>query len=272
MKPTNAISHADYIKVEKDFHDDYADRLDWNAPFDGRLSYNNFDVAAVFFRKRLGPVSGLRVLDVGSGHGNTALYLATEGASVTSIDISPKLIDGCKKRAAINNLNVDFFVMDANVLDFPDETFDIVVGFRTIHHLPDIFNFAKEAMRVLKTDGRLLLVEPQKWNPFVEFGRRFIKNKDIDRTVTEHPLVPKDLSVIKEVFGNIFTREYEFLVAPLSILKMIKMPSLYKLGALFVRPADSLLRLIPFLRPLYWQVFIECHKNSERNFLIEFDK
>ena len=91
--------------------------------------------------------------------------------------------------------------------------FDMVVAARTVHHLPDVDDFYREAFRVLKSGGFLCLLEPQKYNPFVEFGRKFIKSGPEWRTATEHPLIPNDLRLMKSSFGNIQTWEFEFLTS-----------------------------------------------------------
>ncbi|HEU4552111.1 MAG TPA: class I SAM-dependent methyltransferase [Chitinophaga sp.] len=259
----NTLSKEEFLLIERDFHDRYAEGLNWNENISETLSYERDEYGVPvedYFRKMLGDVKGKKILDIGSGHGNTALNLAVKGAIVTSIDIAPKLIEGCKHRAQINKLDVDFRVMNACELEFADNTFDIILGFRTIHHLPNLEQFYKEAQRCLKKGGFLLVVEPQKYNPFVEIGRRFIKNDEDSRTPTEHPIVPKDIRLLKRIFGNIEKREFEFLKAGSLFFKLIRMNFLYKLAMKTFTVVDNVLWYIPFLRPMYWQVVIKAIK------------
>lgn len=261
----NSLDRETYIKIETEFHDNYSEILDWDEPVSENYSYDREDKlygkeVEDCFVKMLGDVKGKRILDIGSGHGNTALKLAQRGGIVTSIDISPRLIEGCRYRAKKHSLPIEFMVMDACDLSFPDNSFDLVVGFRTIHHLPDIGKFYKDAHRCLEKGGFLLLVEPQKHNPFVELGRKFIKNSDDSRTPTEHPLVPSDIRLLKKVFGNVERKEFEFLSSACLALKMVKLKVLY---SILLKPAmilDRALRPIPFLRPLYWQVVLKSYK------------
>ncbi|MGB3608038.1 MAG: class I SAM-dependent methyltransferase [Psychroserpens sp.] len=259
------LEHDKFLEIEKEFHDNYANKLDWDEPLKERLSYDIASLSLINLDKRfiemLGSIKGKKVLDIGSGFGNAALNLAQLGASVTSIDISPNLIKGCKYRAEKNNLDVDFQVMDAQNLKFEDEAFDIILGYRTIHHLQDINTFLLGSKRCLKKGGFVLFVEPQRYNPFVEFGRVFIKNSyEDDRTPTEHPLVPSDIKLMKKTFGNMEKDEYLFLSSACQFFSMKGYTKLFKVTDRFFTHVDRALWYLPFLRPLYWQVIVKCYK------------
>jgi 2-polyprenyl-3-methyl-5-hydroxy-6-metoxy-1,4-benzoquinol methylase len=260
----NTSDQNDFLEIERTFHDNYAKNLNWDQELSEFLSYEETDVDFIEIEKHinklLGNVGGKQILDIGSGFGNAALNMAKKGALVTSIDISPKLIEGCKCRAKKNNLGVNFQIMDATNLKFEDNTFDIILGIRTIHHLQDIGGFLLNAKRCLKPGGFLLIVEPQKYNPFVEFGRRYIKNREDDRTSTEHPLVPKDLRVMKNIFGNLEKQEYSFLSAACQVFKLMRWIKVYEFSSRTFSFIDRILWYLPFLRPLYWQVVIKCVK------------
>ena len=62
-----------------------------------------------------------RVLDVATGTGHAALAAARIGASVTGIDYVPTLLDIARRRAAAEQLDVDFVEASAEDLPFPDE-------------------------------------------------------------------------------------------------------------------------------------------------------
>jgi len=257
------VDYETFLEIERTFHDNYAKTLDWNESVPESMSYGNAELVPVekYVKQLLGNIQGKRILDVGSGHGNCALNLAKRGAIVTSIDISPELIAGCKQRAIHNGVSVDFRVMDACELEFDDETFDLTISFLTIHHLPDLRRFYLEAYRVLKPGGIIILVEPQKYNPFVEFGRKYIRNKETDRTPTEHPLVASDIRLFKDIFGNMDKREFSFLLVGSLFFKMVlNFPIVYRTSRMFLRFIDDILRLIPFLRPLYWTVVLSAVK------------
>lgn len=147
----NILSRKDILNVERDFHDKYSKSLDWDGPIKNYFSYgdNSIDLEKIqsYFELKLGDVKNKRILDIGSGFGNSALILAKRGAVVTSIDISQKLIEGCRYRAQKNGFIINFQVIDACNLKFENNCFDIILSFRTIHHLPNLKDFFEGALR-----------------------------------------------------------------------------------------------------------------------------
>jgi len=262
------FTHDEFLAIEQKFHDNYAKHLNWDKPITNRISYETKNVSSIeiekYFFKLLGNIKDKKILDIGSGFGNLALFLAKNGAIVTSIDISQELIKGCRYRAKKNKLDVAFYVMDAEDLKFNAHTFDIIVGTRTLHHLQNIDKFIRNAYRCLKKDGFILFVEPQKYNPFVEFGRKFINNNyKKHRTLTEHPLTPKDIKLIKKTFGNIEKYEFQFLSASCQFFRLLGWKNVYIMSDYFFMVIDKILWHLPFLRPMYWQVLIKCYKKQD---------
>lgn len=97
------------------------------------------------------------VLDVGCGTGGNAVHLATKyGCRVTGIDISELMIERAEKRAVDSGLGerLSFQVGDAYNLDFPDESFDIVLTIFVSQFL-DMDKAFPEFHRVLKHGGSL---------------------------------------------------------------------------------------------------------------------
>lgn len=107
-------------------------------------------------------LSGLRVLDIGCGIGQMAVWMAKQGAHVTAIDVGPDLIDAARQVASLNSVSVDFRVGNATALEFADASFDAVVGMAILHHLPvDILDACmEEVRRVLRPDGVAVFFEP----------------------------------------------------------------------------------------------------------------
>jgi SAM-dependent methyltransferase len=104
-----------------------------------------------------GPVSenSARVLVVGCGDGEEARDIAQLlGCPVTAIDIK----DGF--RAARGN--VDFRIMDARKMDFPDGSFDLVYSFHAIEHINDPGRAIAEMKRVLRTQGAFCVGVPNR--------------------------------------------------------------------------------------------------------------
>ena len=114
-------------------------------------------------------VKGSVVLDYGCGNGWASLPLLPLGpARLIGIDISQKWVDEALRRAT--GSKAEFHVMDAHHLDFPDESFDLVLGRAILHHL-DFEAAIKEVKRVLKRGGHAAFAEPLGDSPFAKFFR-----------------------------------------------------------------------------------------------------
>ncbi|MGZ6694936.1 MAG: class I SAM-dependent methyltransferase [Solirubrobacteraceae bacterium] len=64
----------------------------------------------------IGAGEGDRVLDVATGSGNAALAAARRGAQVTGLDLTPRLLDVARERAAAEGLDIDFVEGNAESL------------------------------------------------------------------------------------------------------------------------------------------------------------
>ncbi|MDD5529889.1 MAG: methyltransferase domain-containing protein [bacterium] len=101
------------------------------------------------------------VFDAGCGCGYGSHHLLKSGAKkVTGIDISEETIEYCKSH--YENENLEFKVMNAEKLSFPDKIFDVVVSFEVVEHLENPEMYLSEIKRVLKTDGILIISTPNK--------------------------------------------------------------------------------------------------------------
>ncbi|WP_352642722.1 class I SAM-dependent methyltransferase [Mesorhizobium sp. M0520] len=108
--------------------------------------------------------SGEAVLDVACGTGTLAIaarpLVGTDGR-VTGVDASAEMVERARVKAARAGLDLTFVKAIAQELPFKDGQFDIVIGTLMLHHLslPVRSAFVREAGRVLKPGGRLLLID-----------------------------------------------------------------------------------------------------------------
>jgi tocopherol O-methyltransferase len=104
--------------------------------------------------------TGARVLDVGCGVGGSSIWLATRlRCSVLGITLSPVQAAAANKsarKAKVESL-AEFRVMDANALNFPDESFDVVWIVECSEHLADKAAFFRACANLLRPGGRLAL-------------------------------------------------------------------------------------------------------------------
>jgi glutathione S-transferase len=104
---------------------------------------------------KLRPAS--QALDVVTGHGYTAVYLAEKGFAVTAADVpvAPEAL----ARAAAKQLAVTFHEHSAEELPYADNSFSLVICRGGAHHLKAPEKLVAEATRVLKTYGFLVIID-----------------------------------------------------------------------------------------------------------------
>mgnify|MGYP002627254309 CR=1 FL=1 len=119
------------------------------------LESNNVAAWENIFKKNL-PEGKLKVLDVGTGAGFFAAILSKLGHEVVGIDMSAKMLGEAKKNFRNLNLSAEFKSMNAQALDFDDETFDAIVTRNLTWTLPDVKAAYREWFRVLKIGGVLM--------------------------------------------------------------------------------------------------------------------
>ncbi|WP_410509134.1 class I SAM-dependent methyltransferase [Methanosarcina hadiensis] len=107
-------------------------------------------------KKALSNLKG-RVLETGVGTGRNLEYYPA-GAQVTGIDNSEGMLDKAQKKAR-DRANITLLLMDAEYMDFPDNTFDYVVTTFVLCSIPDPVKALKEMKRVLKPSGELIALE-----------------------------------------------------------------------------------------------------------------
>lgn len=104
-------------------------------------------VAGIAALLRLGDV-----LDVGSGDGSAAAFLAPYARSITCVDPSPRMVAAAKKRG------LEAEVGAGESLLFPDASFDIVLLFHTLTYVDDPKAVLDQCARVLRPGGRAVVL------------------------------------------------------------------------------------------------------------------
>ena len=125
-----------------------------------RASYFAETEADLVADLHLGPDEAL--LEIGCGEGGNLHHLRGRGRLRVGIDFSPE-----KAAFAARYADAHSLVADAAQLPFPTASFDAVLIRDLLHHVNDRVRVLSEARRVLRTGGRLTLIEPNALSPLI---------------------------------------------------------------------------------------------------------
>ncbi len=134
------------------------------------------------------PTKSNELLDIATGAGNVALAFAPYVSRVIALDLTPAMLEQTLKTAAARGLeNVEVVEGLAEDLPFDDSRFDIVTVRLAPHHYADIRQAIREMARVVKTHGKVLIV---------------------DTTVPEDDSLDREINEIDKLRDNSHVRNY----------------------------------------------------------------
>ncbi|WP_338358471.1 class I SAM-dependent methyltransferase [Yeosuana marina] len=156
------------------------------------------------WRKELVQQVNGKTLEIGVGTGKN-LPLYPKDIRLTAIDFSKNMLDKAMTKYKKSLPNVNFLEMDVQNMDFEDDTFDTVITSCVFCSVPDPVKGLKEIKRVLKPDGRLVMLEHVRSNGKVlgtlmdwfNFIPLFIMGANINRK-TKQNLIKAGFVNIKE--------------------------------------------------------------------------
>jgi SAM-dependent methyltransferase len=256
-------------KIEKEFHDQWAHQIE----LDKVLVKESFEAPTAIENKRvleiIGDLKNKKVLDLGCGAGEAAVYFAMKGADVSAVDISPGMLEKTQALARKYNVMVHTFNRTSEGLDFKPETFDVIYGSSVLHH-SDVQLAVEKIAPVLKKDGMAIFIEPLDYNPIISIYRKMAKEV---RTPTEKPLTWKDIEYMKKFFGSVRLEHfwllgmlifvYMFVVERIDMARdrywkrVIRESRRYEKKFNFLNALDKkILKILPFLGRFSWTTII----------------
>jgi len=190
-----------------------------------------------------------RILEYGSGVGAySSLALAGAGYPSIGIDISEESVRASAERAAreFPSVPVEYRAMNAEALEFEDDSFDLVCGNGIIHHLLPERAWA-EISRVLRPDGVAVFSEPLGHNPLINLYRGMTPEQ---RTADERPLKVTDLERTRSYFTDLDTWYFHLFVLAATPLRDTRLfdPTRRTLDRL----DRALFNSVPATRKLAW--------------------
>jgi SAM-dependent methyltransferase len=172
-----------------------------------RLWSNFFAVsgAEIAAMEKFVPLSSKNVLELGCGNGRLCYQLAQVAGRVTGVDLDGRLVQFASEYATRNTINnLSFMEMGAEVLDFDDNCFDVVIMPWMLHLVKEREAALAEARRVLKDGGHLFVFGLFGDCDYDRIARRFVPSR-------ERELDPD--SIYKEPLEKVFGA-YEEITVP----------------------------------------------------------
>ena len=127
------------------------------------------DIISSFLR----PVTkGARILEIGCGQGGVAAHNLREAESIVGTDLSDEALKIAKDFFQRFS-NISFRQMDAENLDFPEKSFEIVIAKEVLEHLPDPAKCVADVSRVLVDGGFFALSSPNRDSLHLRINRLF---------------------------------------------------------------------------------------------------
>ncbi len=163
-----------------------------------------------------------RALDIGCGQGLLLAQLRRRGWEVTGTELSER-----SAHFARNVLGLDVRVGDVTTLNLPSESFDLVILWHVLEHVPNPLALLREAARLLRPGGTLLVAVPNFGSPEAQFGHAAWFHLDVPRHLNHF-----DLPVLKSLLEDAgldivktgyFSPEYDVFSAVQTVLNRLGM-------------------------------------------------
>jgi ubiquinone/menaquinone biosynthesis C-methylase UbiE len=174
--------------MEVQYLQDYHNRIRFWSDY---FSINREEVNLI---KAVFPLSNKDILEIGCGNGRLSAQISPLCKTIIGIDQDKIIID------KLNNTlpNASFFSHSAESLPYNDESFDMVLMPWMLHQVNNKINAIKEAFRVLRRGGKLLVFALLSNCDYDKIARHFAKT--MDKTIDPQTFY---IEPIASVFGNI---------------------------------------------------------------------
>ena len=194
----------------------------------------------------VGSVDGKRALDLGCGDGLLTATLATQGAQAVGIDIDRAMLRAAVARTnAGQGARAQFVEGRIEQLPFPDAVFDVVVAVTVLCLLSDQAIAVREAARVLRPGGRLIIGDLGRWNGWAArrrikgwFGSHLWRSAHFSTAADLSRLVERTGLTVDVIRGSVYYPPIGFLARALAPLDQW-LGSVTTVGAAFIAVAAT---------------------------------
>ena len=187
-------NESEIQKIENEIYKRFDELKDNKKIVSENIDDSNFELKEIL--KFLGQASDKKVLDVGCGKGKFCRKIKDIGFDIIGVDPSKELI----KKAAENNKDIKFIEASATSLPFSDSEFDFIICIEVLEHIPDTEKAIKEMTRVLKPQGRFLIIDK---NIFSLHHRYFVPTIFWKKymEITNHWMYPRNFPFKEKYFS-----------------------------------------------------------------------
>lgn len=209
-------------------------------------------------------------LDLGCGTGITLLELSERYDRVVGVDLSREMLDGFDGSDVAPGRSVSIAQADMAALPLESKSVDLVLCRSALHHMDDEVGVLREACRVLKDDGVLVLGEPANDNVVTRLARWWVKRRPsygkvhtIDRAYTQ-----RQLRELLDAAGLQVEHEerFGFVAYPLcdnpDLVPVLKwLPFSTAIGSA-LRALDRALARVPVLKTQSWYTMLQVRRRT----------
>jgi ubiquinone/menaquinone biosynthesis C-methylase UbiE len=144
-----------------------------------------------------GKVKGQQVVEIGSGRGGGASYIARylEPERMTGVDLSPEAVSFCNNFHDAPGLS--YIVGDATDIPLPDQSCDVVVNVESSHAYPSFLGFLEETARILRPGGHLVTTDFREEGEIPLWERNLKQDTSLD-LISERFITPQVLEALDE--------------------------------------------------------------------------
>jgi ubiquinone/menaquinone biosynthesis C-methylase UbiE len=206
--PYKEFSKEFYLEIDRRFFDSVRLYAPWKSvPFD----FIDFEA-----------LKGKDVLEIGVGNGSHAQLLAAHSKSFTGIDLTDYAVKSTSDRMRCFQLKARILRMDAEQMQFDDNSFDFIWTWGVIHHSSNTRSILEEMHRVLKPQGEAIAMVYHRgvWNYYFTGALRSIAEGGIWKGRPLHDTVQEFTDGAMARYYSI--SEWKHLVADLFALRSIQ--------------------------------------------------
>lgn len=210
-----------------------------------------------YFYHLLAPLKGKQTLEIAAGNGIDASLCAHNGADVHAYDLSEKSIEMVNQRAQINGVahRVNTEVTGEFNNAFTGQSFDAILGYAALHHLPDLDQLSQQVYDRLKPGGVAVFAEPVVNSQALDRLRRMIPYSIHDMTEDEIPMDDARIAEFARPFDRMVSRDFQLTSRLWPIF-----PNNWPL-AVALHKLDSGLLKLPFMRRFATVTVFALYKN-----------